>query len=85
MLKVDQIVIPTKLRKKVLQILHKGHLGIENTRRLARQTVYRPGMNLDIAEMINDCATCLIYHNRQPREPLLTDMRAEYPLEKIPL
>ena len=77
LLKGNQIVIPKKLRKNGLQILHEGHLGIEKTRRLATQTVYWPGMNRDIAEMINDCATCLTYPNRQQREPLLTDMRAE--------
>lgn len=64
-------------------MLHKGHLGIEKTRRLARQTVYWAGMNHDIAELINDCATCLTYHNRQQKEPLLTEMRVEHPWEKI--
>lgn len=72
LLKGDQIVIPTRLRKELLRILHEGHLGIEKTRRLARQTVYWPGMNCDIAAMINDCATCLTHRDNKENRCLQT-------------
>ena len=38
--KGSQVIIPTTLREDILTQLHLGHMGIESTRRLARETVF---------------------------------------------
>ena len=49
--------IPAKQKKKTLSNLHEGHQGIEKTRRRARDSVYWPGMNQDIEEMVRRCSS----------------------------
>ena len=39
-----QVVIPSTLQDDILNQLHVGHMGIERTRRLARETVFWPNM-----------------------------------------
>lgn len=43
----EQIIIPTKMRKNVLEQLHEPHFGINKTKKRAKSTVYWPGMNVD--------------------------------------
>ena len=40
----EAIVIPPEERKKVLEQLHQGHLGISKYQRRAEQCVYWPGI-----------------------------------------
>jgi hypothetical protein len=41
-LKGEKIVIPTSLRDEMLRRLHESHLGIEKTKKLARDFMYWP-------------------------------------------
>ena len=43
-----RILIPTSLRKEILDILHESHIGITKTRLRASEIIYWPGMSLDI-------------------------------------
>ncbi|XP_055605789.1 uncharacterized protein K02A2.6-like [Uranotaenia lowii] len=54
----ERIVIPRKLQKKVLQQLHKGHPEIDRTRSLARNYVYWPNIDDQIAELVRSCSAC---------------------------
>ena len=47
-LKGLRVVVPHTLRKEYLRQLHKGHPGIDATKRRARETVYWPPLMLDI-------------------------------------
>lgn len=51
-------VIPTKLREKILQILHQSHLGIVKTKSLARSYVWWPKLDFDIEQLIKGCESC---------------------------
>ncbi|XP_055307990.1 uncharacterized protein K02A2.6-like [Sitodiplosis mosellana] len=51
-------VIPTKLREKVLQVLHQSHLGIVKTKSLARSYVWWPKLDFDIEQLIKGCESC---------------------------
>ena len=44
----QKIIVPERLREKYIEILHQGHIGIEGTRRRAREILFWPGMNVDI-------------------------------------
>ncbi|CAC5382854.1 unnamed protein product [Mytilus coruscus] len=39
-LKREKIIIPASMRKNILNKLHEGHLGIEKTRKLARDSIF---------------------------------------------
>lgn len=54
----SRVIIPSKLRDEVLEILHKNHVGIVRTKMLARSYVWWPGMDQDIERKITCCETC---------------------------
>ena len=43
-----RLLIPSTLRKKVLEQIHNGHLGIEKCMLKARDSVFWPGNSNDI-------------------------------------
>ena len=64
-----RLVVPVRLRKAVLQILHLGHFGMDRMKTLARGVVYWPGHDKDIVEMCQTCQTCA-QHQAIPEKPL---------------
>ena len=57
-LKGEALIIPPLEREKILQAIHKGHMGITKCQYHARQCVYWPGINEDIRKMVEACPTC---------------------------
>ena len=53
------------------QVLHHVHVGIEKTKRNARNTLYWPNINAEITNIISNCSTCFEYRNSQARETLV--------------
>ena len=51
-------VIPTQLQKNTLNDLHEEDHGIKKACRHARNSIYWPGMNHDIEEMVKRCSEC---------------------------
>ena len=47
-----RLLIPSTLRKKVLEQIHNGHLGIEKCMLKARESVFWPGISNDICENV---------------------------------
>ena len=43
-----RLMIPSTLRSKVLEQIHKGHLGIEKCMLKVRDSVFWPGISNDI-------------------------------------
>ena len=64
-LKDTCIVIPHKMRKRILNQLHEGHLGENKCQAKAAQTVYWPNISEDIAQFMLNCPTCLNYSNQK--------------------
>ena len=69
-LKGNRILIPSSLRYKMLEKLHQGHPGIEKTKQRARQTLYWPGINANIDNLVFRCTICQESRNANSREPL---------------
>ena len=53
-----RLLIPSALRKKVLEQIHDGHLGIEKCMLKARESVFWPGISNDICETVERCGIC---------------------------
>ena len=60
-LKGTRIVIPTKQHQAVLKQLHEGHLGLNKCKLRAKDTVYWPGLNAELENLVLNCALCLKY------------------------
>ena len=54
----QRVVIPEKLTKSMLQVLHSGHQGMNKMKALARTSVYWSGMDAQIEELVRKCRNC---------------------------
>ena len=55
-LKRHCLVIPTRLRPQMLQIIHQGHMGMEKCLLKAKESIFWPGILRDIKELTANCA-----------------------------
>ena len=53
-----RIVIPWSLWDEYLKCLHTGHFGVSKCRARVKLTVYWPGIDQDISNLIGHCDTC---------------------------
>ena len=53
-----RLIIPSTLRRKVLEQIHEGRLGIEKCMLKARDSVFWPGISNDIRETVEKCGIC---------------------------
>ena len=68
--KGQRLIVPSALRSKVLQVLHRSHMGITKTLDRARSTFFWVGISKDIENVIGNCEVCQKYAKRQPKECL---------------
>ena len=54
-LRGSRVVIPTKLRSEVLQILHESHVGVVRMKALERRNVWWPGIDLKTEGLAKGC------------------------------
>ena len=57
-LKDTQVIIPTSLRYRVLQMIHRGHLGVVKMKQLARVHCWWPKMEKDLENLAKSCVSC---------------------------
>jgi len=55
-----RLVIPVKLRKRVLCLLHEAHIGIDAMKSLARQCIWWPSIDKDIEKKVRECESCCV-------------------------
>ncbi|XP_039618275.1 uncharacterized protein K02A2.6-like [Polypterus senegalus] len=53
-----RVIIPPKLRTKVLEVLHEGHLGVVKMKNLARSYVWWPGIDHQLDDLTKTCNGC---------------------------
>lgn len=65
-----RIIIPSKLRKGILEELHDSHLGIVKMKSLARQHVWWPNIDANIEDLAGKCSHCIGVRKNPPQSPL---------------
>lgn len=67
----ERIVLPATLRRRALEIEHRGHPGVVSMRRRLRERVWWPCMDNDVGNMVQECAGCAAVSKQHPPEPML--------------
>ena len=80
MLKRDRIIRPLFLRKEMMSVIHQGHFAIEKCKQRARSSVYWPGVNSEIDNLISNCST---YRKKQRRQTMIPHDIPEQPRIKV--
>ena len=78
-----RLVIPSSMKKTILDQLHKGHQGIVQTKQRARVTLYWPGIDNDIENMIIACTVCQDHLPSNPKETMEQKPRPSYPFKEV--
>ena len=55
LLKGTKVCIPPELLKRTLADLHGAHQGVDRMQAQAREAVYWPGIDADIADYVSQC------------------------------
>ena len=63
------MIVPLKLRAKVLDELHKGHCGIVRMKALSRSYVWWLGLDEGISKVVKECAGCQSAHSLPAKAP----------------
>ena len=66
----NRLIIPTAMRKAMLERIHSSHLGVNGCLRRARDSLYWPGMTADVQQKIVTCEVCRSFEQKQQKEPL---------------
>ena len=64
------IVIPTTMRRSIIDIAHEGHQGLVKTKSLIRAKVWFPYMDVLTDEVVKNCSTCAVVTKDERLQPL---------------
>lgn len=79
----NRIIIPSELRKLMLQLLHESHQGITKTKLRAKNIFYWPGMMNEIEDFVSSCKVCEKFRASNKNEPLIPHELPNLPYEKV--
>ena len=79
-LKGTRIIIPNSKREDILKLIHEGYLGLNKCKMRAKETVYWPGMNDQLEQLVLNCQLCLKYSRSKDKNTPNTALGHEIPL-----
>ena len=79
----ERIIVPEKLRPRVLETLHSAHQGVYTMMIRAQDTVYWPGLSRDIDRVRAHCLTCQSIAPSQSNLPPVDPVVPDYPFQHI--
>ena len=82
LLRGSRIVVPLDLRVDILAKIHSGHQGKTKCLPRARQSVWWPGINKQLEDLVDNCEECC-KHRYQPAEPMIPSTLPDYPWQSI--
>lgn len=81
--KGDRILIPSSLRKQMLEHAHRAHLGVNYSISRARELMFWPGMTSQIRDKIMNRSVCRSHEVRQAKEPMMLREVPDRPWQKV--
>ena len=78
-----RLVIPTDLRKEILETLHGGHQGVTAMTAIASKSIFWPGMSEAISRKRSSCRSCDRVAPSQAAAPPWPLPKPKYPFEMI--
>lgn len=66
----NRVVIPQKLRKRVLDDLHRDHSGMVRMKAMARSYFWWPGLDKEVEDTVQACLACQSVRNAPTPAPL---------------
>ena len=69
-LRGTRLLIPASLRRRVLDLPHKGHQGVVNTKQRLRTKVWWAGIDKQVEDRCKTCHSCQLVGLPTPPEPL---------------
>lgn len=83
LLRENRIVIPNSLKKKVMEIAHRGHPGSVTMKKIIRENLWWPKMDQDIENFNKRCLGCTVVARLNPPEPLIRKEMPSGPWREI--
>ena len=83
LLKGQRIIIPSNMCSEIKSTIHQGHQGRGKCIVRARNSVFWPGINHEIVELVSQCSECLTHRNRHQKETLLPHDIPKTPWTKV--
>ena len=80
-----RVIIPEKLRSKVLDELHREHMGISRMKSVARSYFWWPGVDKAIEELARNCQSCQAVKHSPSVAPLHPWIWPSRPWQRIHL
>jgi transposase InsO family protein len=81
--KRDRVVVPYIMRKEMRKVIHEAHLGVTGCTKLARESLFWPGMTSEIREYISTCEICRRYERSNQKETLMSPTPPDRPWQKV--
>ena len=66
----SRVVVPTKLRRQILEVLHESHIGVVKMKALPRSYIWWPGIDREIEELARGCSGCQRVQHAPKSSPL---------------
>ena len=82
-LRDEALIIPLLERKKILQAIHEGHMGISKCQNRARQWCIGLESTPDIKHFIESCPTFQHHCPQEPWQPLQPTLVQEHPWQLL--
>lgn len=75
--------MPTKLRQRVLNDLHRDHVGVVQMKAMARSYMWWPGMDSDIENFAKSCVSCKAVKSAPSEAPMHPWLWPEQPWRRV--
>ncbi|XP_034242986.1 uncharacterized protein LOC117646259 [Thrips palmi] len=78
-----RIIVPARMRRKILELIHKGHMGVAKCKSRAQQVFYWPLMMQHVADFVEACAVCAKFRPMNTKMPLIPHPPPTNPWEQV--
>ena len=78
-----RVVVPVKLRQRILSDLHRDHGGIVRMKAVARSYMWWPGMDGDLENLAKSCTACQAVKSAPSAAPLHPWLWPDQPWQRI--